>query len=133
MCARHLDQPPRQTEDLMPVVRSADIPVDKGPGKSVQLIATPETGGHELLILRGSFAPMAGNSLHSHDNDETVLYLQGSGRYTIGDDSYEVSEGDVVLIPRGILHEFTAITASDGVAIYPGGTRTFAPNGDELT
>jgi quercetin dioxygenase-like cupin family protein len=117
----------------MPVVRSADIPVDEEPGKRVQRIATPETGAHELLILRGSFAPMAGNSLHSHDHDETVLFLQGTGRYRIGDESHQVSGGDVVFIPRGILHEFTALTASDGVAIYPGGTRTFAPNGDELT
>jgi quercetin dioxygenase-like cupin family protein len=117
----------------MPVVRSADIPFEEGLGKKVQLIATPETGADELLILRGSFAPMAGSELHSHDHDETVLYLHGSGRYTIGDDMYEVSAGDLVLIPRGILHKFTAITPSDGVAIYPGGTRTFAPNGDELT
>jgi quercetin dioxygenase-like cupin family protein len=116
----------------VPVVRSGDIAVDEGPGKRVQLIATPETGAHELLILRGSFAPMAGNSLHCHDNDETVLYLHGTGRYRIGDDTYEVSGGDVVFIPRGIPHEFTAITASDGVAIYPGGTRTFAPDGNEL-
>jgi quercetin dioxygenase-like cupin family protein len=77
----------------MPVVRSADIPVDEGPGKRVKLIATPETGAHALMILRGSFAPMAGNSVHSHDHDQAVLYLSGSGRYTIGDDSYEVSGG----------------------------------------
>lgn len=37
-----LEQPSTQREDLMPVVRSADSPVDEGPGRRVQLIATPE-------------------------------------------------------------------------------------------
>lgn len=43
---------------------------------------------------------------HTHDADETIALLQGSGRGRVGDEAIDVSPGMVVHVPQGSLHDF---------------------------
>ena len=57
-----------------------------------------------------TITPGESNYLHYHPNCEEILYvLSGNCLKSIGDDSYEMSAGDVVRIPRGKPHSVSAI------------------------
>ena len=50
---------------------------------------------------------------HSHDAyEETVYTLRGTLTWTVGGQRVEMSEGEVLCIPRGVVHSF----ANEGVA-----------------
>jgi quercetin dioxygenase-like cupin family protein len=116
----------------MPVTRSFEITTVELK-KRVQLVATPESGATDTFVLRGFFEAGSGNPPH-HDRQEVVVVLAGRGRYTIGDDAIEVSTGDVVLVPvpTGVIHAFEAAEDFDAIAVFAAGTKTFAPDGNEM-
>lgn len=71
------------------------------------LVGGEESGGQyttmELLI-----PPGKGPGLHVHDNEEEQFYvLQGTLTYRVGDQTFQLSTGDFVHIPRGTPHGFT--------------------------
>ena len=43
--------------------------------------------------------------VHSHAEHELYYLVRGETKYFIGDEIFQVSEGDFVLIPRGMLHK----------------------------
>lgn len=52
-----------------------------------------------------AFEPGQEHAAHVHaDQDKMYLVLQGKGVATVGDERYEVSEGDLVLAGAGIAH-----------------------------
>jgi HTH-type transcriptional repressor of puuD len=53
-----------------------------------------------------AFPPRTGIPLHSHNVEETVLILEGTGTAQIGDDLYPVREGDATWVPAGVPHRF---------------------------
>lgn len=60
-------------------------------------------------------APMTGPlsySAHDHEFAELVVTMEGRGRHIVGDRSYEVSGGDVFVIPPGVKHEFIGLEAA---------------------
>src|SRR5215213_2562541 len=57
----------------------------------------------EFDVTTGSPAPPP----HSHDGYEETLYgLRGTLVWTIGGERVEVGEGEVLCIPRGVVHRF---------------------------
>ena len=43
---------------------------------------------------------------HSHEGQEEVYYfVDGHGQMTLGEESFHVASGDVVLIPDGVFHK----------------------------
>jgi quercetin dioxygenase-like cupin family protein len=116
----------------MYVTRAADVPTKDMDGTRMDFCATPENGASETLLLRG--VVKAGSSFppHSHDREEVLLVLSGRGTYTIGDEQGEVAQGDVVVIPAGVLHVFSAVEDLDAIGVVPTGTKMFAPDGSEV-
>lgn len=41
-----------------------------------------------------------------HKEDELYFIISGSGRASVGDETFAVSEGDVVYVEQGIEHDF---------------------------
>jgi quercetin dioxygenase-like cupin family protein len=70
------------------------------------LVKSNQTGGRYALLRaterRGLEPPP-----HTHTReDETFLILGGEVVYTVGDQTFEAKEGDVMLLPRNIQHSF---------------------------
>jgi len=66
-----------------------------------------DTDGHmdlyEVRVAPGARVPGA----HHHvDMDETIIGLEGTMTYVVGDRVHEVSAGDRVFSPRGVVHYF---------------------------
>ena len=57
-----------------------------------------------LLLSRGSTSSSVRMKSHFHDLCEIYYLAEGSMRYIISDEFYEISKNDVVLIPRGVIH-----------------------------
>lgn len=47
--------------------------------------------------------------LHHHENEQYTLILKGSVRATIGDKSYSIKAGEIVVIPANIPHTFECL------------------------
>lgn len=58
----------------------------------------------KLLLSRGSTYSSILMKSHFHDFYEIYYLADGIMRYIIADDFYEISKNDVVLIPRGLIH-----------------------------
>jgi quercetin dioxygenase-like cupin family protein len=71
------------------------------------LLEGDESGGSvavfEFLVPAGARVPIA----HSHDGyEETVYGLDGTLTWTVDGRQVEVGPGDVLCIPRGVVHRF---------------------------
>ena len=57
----------------------------------------------EFVVPAGARVPIA----HSHDGfEETIYGLEGRLTWTVGDRQVDVGKGDVLCIPRGVVHRF---------------------------
>jgi quercetin dioxygenase-like cupin family protein len=78
---------------------------------------------------------------HAHnDAEQAVVMVKGSIRLTVGDDEMVLSDGDVVIIPRGVEHsgesiegeaEFIEVFAPGRAENLPGFLGTFENPGRE--
>jgi len=89
----------------MPVIRRADAPTFELGGVRVRGGASPSRGADEVLLFRVILEDDAAMPRHTHDHDEVYQVVSGSATAMIGDDSFEVSEGDTVIVPAGTEHE----------------------------
>lgn len=51
--------------------------------------------------------PTESSTPHSHDTDETFIFVGGAGHVEVGGESRPVVEGDVIYIPHGTEHIVT--------------------------
>ncbi len=59
-----------------------------------------------LTLSKTTLKPQQGTRGHSHDNEEEVYFFtKGHGIMQLGEDSFTVQQGDVVLIPMGKFHK----------------------------
>jgi mannose-6-phosphate isomerase-like protein (cupin superfamily) len=67
--------------------------------------------------------PGGGAVLHTHPYEEVFVTLEGEATFTVGDDTIEVSAGQVVVAPAGVPHKF--VNSGTGplrqVDIHPSG------------
>jgi mannose-6-phosphate isomerase-like protein (cupin superfamily) len=91
-----------------------------------------ETGGTYSLMEIVS-PPDSGPIPHTHDDAEEAFYvLDGDLTFHVGDESFEVSTGDFVHVPRGTVHSFRVKgRPAKYLAVYaPGGEeRRFQESG----
>ena len=67
--------------------------------------------GHRYGDVNVSFflvdsAPGSGAELHTHPYEEVFVVQEGKATFTIGDDTIEVSGGQIVVVPAGVPHKF---------------------------
>ena len=98
------------------------------------LLTTCEVGGFTAdFISWGFYHPVAWrNYWHTHSFHEVCLAYAGEGRFSIGDDAYDVGTGDVFLARPGDVHEIESSTSDPlgiahwGFTLRPAGP---APDG----
>jgi quercetin dioxygenase-like cupin family protein len=67
-----------------------------------------EHGDANLAFFLVDAAPGRGPSLHKHDYAEFFIVLEGQAKFRGPDGEVEVSAGNVVVVPAGEPHGFTA-------------------------
>lgn len=62
-----------------------------------------QIGAFELCVPPGSNVPPP----HSHANEELIYVLEGTLRYTVGDETRDLRPGDTMTTPTGVAHAFS--------------------------
>ena len=62
-------------------------------------------GAESISFLSESFKPGDSLPIHKHLNEDELIFLhRGSGLFTLGDKQYQIKEGAVALVPKGVWH-----------------------------
>jgi quercetin dioxygenase-like cupin family protein/heme-degrading monooxygenase HmoA len=61
-------------------------------------------GGVGVCVIIVEAPPGRGPSLHTHPYEELLLVQEGSGTFTLGDETLEVGAGELVVVPPGVPH-----------------------------
>jgi quercetin dioxygenase-like cupin family protein len=86
---------------------------------TIRFLLEGEQSGGSVAIFE--FDVPAGGMIaaaHSHDGyEETVYGLEGTLRWTVGGVAREVGPGEVLCIPRGVVHQFANTGDVDATAL----------------
>ncbi len=92
------------------VRRSSDVPavtVEAGDDTTRQVLIGPDEGPH-FAMRKFVMGPGGGMPRHTNAVEHEQYVVAGSATIGIGDDEFEVSEGDVAFIPAGVPHWYRA-------------------------
>jgi quercetin dioxygenase-like cupin family protein len=92
--------------------------IDTGWGRLAWLIGEETTPGAEQTFGVVTIQPDRRNPLHLHPNCEELLYVvSGECDHLLGDETYHLSAGSVIRIPRGVPHWARCTSAEPLVAV----------------
>ena len=66
-----------------------------------------------MSVITVDAGPGEGPALHTHPYEELLLVQEGTGTFTLGDETLEVGPGELVVVPPGVPHGFK--NTGDGV------------------
>ena len=75
--------------------------------------------GSSVSFFVGEFQPGTGPSLHRHPYDETFIAEAGSAAFTLGDETFELGAGQIIVVPAGAPHKFVSGEGFRLVSISP--------------
>jgi len=62
-------------------------------------------GAQSISFLSESFRPGDALPIHKHLNEDELIFLhKGAGLFTLGDKQYQIKEGAIALVPKGVWH-----------------------------
>lgn len=97
-------------------------------GGVVRIMLDGEKTDGQLMIHRQATQGESASPVHVHDReDETIVLLQGSGIWWVGDQRWELSEGGVAFLPRNVPHAYrlTSLPVDMLVVCTPSGMEDF--------
>lgn len=101
-------------------------------GNHVAGVATPASGARQVEMWHGRMDAGSATPPHSHDTEEVVHFLAGSGRATIEGRELRYRPGDTLILPPGQVHQIVAETDSEFVSAMPIGGIVRLPDGAML-
>ena len=113
------------TEGNAVVVRAAEVERVGYPPQMVRLLADSSATGGQLSAQRVTVADGAdGASPHHHSGSAELFYvINGSAQLLAGERLLVAGEGDLAVVPSGLIHAFAAAEGSDAdllIVIAPG-------------
>jgi len=90
----------------MPVKKSQEVEarnVAAGKDTTIQVLISSQEGPN-FALRKFSMKPGGGMPLHTNTVEHEQYVLEGQARVGIGEQVFEVQQGDVVFIPEGVPH-----------------------------
>ena len=107
-------------KEELPYVLNKD---DLARGKTARWFEGYRYGDVDVSFFLVDSPPGGGPRLHKHPYEEIFVTLEGEATFTLGDDTIEVSAGQIVVAPAGVPHKF--VNSGSGtlrqVDIHPSG------------
>jgi quercetin dioxygenase-like cupin family protein len=70
-----------------------------------------DTGGDLAIFEQTSLSKGRGTPLHFHQAQDEIFYiLEGSYKFQVGDDKYDLTVGDSIFLPRKVAHAWTQVS-----------------------
>lgn len=83
-------------------------PTEHTPGGTLHVLHGDEQGLGAVSLLLSWNPPNGGPPVHTHPYVEIFVVQEGRGVYRTGDESFEATVGDVVVVPPDLPHTFQA-------------------------
>ena len=128
---------PADTRGLDPVLRRAEDveyeSTDAAPGLRKGVLVGEDEGAPNLAIRRFTLESGASVPKHTNEIEHEQYVLEGTYTVGIGDEEYEVSAGDSLFIPAGVVHWYRNEGEAQGAFIcaVPAGDDTIDLVDDE--
>lgn len=116
-------------EPHQPVFRKEENRIHSLDGNHIAGVATPASGAQQVEMWVGRMDAGAATPPHSHDTEEVVIILKGSGRASVGGREVRYRCGDTLILPSGQVHQIFAETGSEFVSALPIGGTVRLPDG----
>ncbi|MFE8646349.1 cupin domain-containing protein [Sphingomonas sp. NCPPB 2930] len=109
---------------------------ERGGGARTTPLVTKGVGASTFLTGYTEFSGAAEIPWHKHNCQESVMLVEGSAIFDIGDEQIAIKAQDVTFIPTGIWHRFRNASATEPMKILwiygsVNATRTLKSNGEE--
>ncbi len=104
----------------MTVIRHADARRTSTPNATMTTFASPTLGGSGQALWQVEMAPGAVGPLHAMDGEQVWTVLDGAACVDVGSGIEEVSAGDTLVLPAGVLRRFHADPAGGLTALVTG-------------
>lgn len=124
--------PPFQNDPAAPASPDDRPVVHTLGGSHVAGVATPGRGSRQIEMWVGRMDAGASTPPHTHDTEEVVHVLSGSGWVTLDGREIAYQAGDTLILPAGIVHQLVAETESGYVAAMPVGGTIRLPYGEVI-
>ncbi|AQL42937.1 cupin [Halorientalis sp. IM1011] len=115
--------------DAEPLIRRGDEidyeTVDAAEGVEKGVLIDEDDGAPNFAIRRFTIAPGGEIPEHTNEIEHEQYVLQGTYTVGIGDDEHEVSAGDSLFIPAGVVHWYRNDGDAEGAFVCA------VPNGDD--
>lgn len=81
-------------------------------------ISGSDTDGDLAIFEQTSISSGKGTPLHLHHFQDEIFYvIEGSFKFQVGDDKYELSSGDSIFLPRKIAHAWRQISEKGKIIV----------------
>jgi quercetin dioxygenase-like cupin family protein len=101
-------------------------------GNHIAGVATPASGAKEVEMWHGRMDANSATPPHSHNTEEVILFLTGSGRATVADGEIRYQAGDTLILPPEEVHQIFAETDSEFVSAVTIGGTVKLPDGEVI-
>jgi mannose-6-phosphate isomerase-like protein (cupin superfamily) len=95
------------------------------PGEQMAIRIHSSQVGGAVTIMEARVPALSGPPKHFHkDREEIFEVLEGTFRFTCGEDEFDVTPGTSVVVPRGLPHSWANVGSETARILF-----TFAPGG----
>jgi quercetin dioxygenase-like cupin family protein len=118
----------------MKLIRQTDISAMETPGGNhTSALVTTTLGAKEICVFKQRQQPGGQNPPHYHDREEVLLVQSGTITVTVDQQEVEMTPGDVLIVPEGVVHSVTTNgnVPSEWLLVARAGLRFFRPDGEE--
>ena len=87
-------------------------------------ISGNDTDGDLAIFEQTSLSQGKGTPLHIHNAQDEIFYvIEGSYKFQVGDDRYDLTTGDSIFLPRKVAHAWTQVSGKGKmiVTVQPAG------------
>ena len=90
----------------MPIIRNTDIEFTPGAVENTKrrVLVNPDRGAGAITLGELIMNPSTELPMHTHRIEETMVITKGTATTVLGDETYTLEPGDVILAPAGIKH-----------------------------
>jgi len=103
----------------MSVLRREQNQIHSLQGNHIAGVATRASGAQQIEMWHGRMDAGAATPPHSHDAEEVVLFVTGTGRATVGGREVRYGPGDTLIMPASVVHQIFAESDSEFVSAMP--------------
>jgi quercetin dioxygenase-like cupin family protein len=85
------------------------VPVEEiGPGVTARRFISRRDGSDHLELRYFELQPGASSHYEAHNYEHAVLVLRGRGQVVLGEEAFDVGNGDAIFVPADEKHQFRA-------------------------